>query len=326
MFLNRFFLFLILPSFSLLSGLPLTRVALAASGSANQSCAVIHRYESYCRYLSPESCLQYIAGFDYWHNAEHQAAWDDFFHLCGEDPRRDPRACIAYLGIGDTCAPSVEAPPVVERYHPTQTVELVPYQRPTLEVYRQPAAICGLWERDYQAIDEYRDACGQAKPADCSAEVSADYSRLCAGKSPCECVEAMGCGRSYCESQSPTSPSAAPANPGIETPNGENPANPPTDPSSPGTSTGGLSGAGEVEIPKAPEGTASAGAPVSENGGVKGSPDSVQAVVSGGGVFMSGSGCSLQTATSVTDEFSWGIVLAVAGALLGFHAFRTRGN
>lgn len=117
----------------------LALLAQTSVSKAQDACEIIHRYEAQCGNLDPDTCIRYRQGFDYWNNAEHRVAWNDFYNLCGQDTSRDSHECVAYLGIADRCTPSVEAQPepVMAYQQPPQYQVAEPGPEPAM-IYQQP--------------------------------------------------------------------------------------------------------------------------------------------------------------------------------------------
>lgn len=189
-----------------LFGLPSGSRAQEAPPSPSQACEIIHVYESYCRYLAPEPCARYRSGSDFSSNSPQRAAWEAYFHLCGEDPNRDSRACIAFLGIGDSCEPSAPAPlPPVDAYHHEESLSPAPLASKPYEAFHAPATLCTLSDDQYQVIERFHQRCGHATAAQCpqADETDDDFAKVCGDKSACACVQAQGCGDTFCDSTEP---------------------------------------------------------------------------------------------------------------------------
>lgn len=313
-----------------LLGLCLPQAARAAS--ASESCEIIHKYESFCGNLEPQTCVTYRQGFNYWGNAEHKKAWDDFFRLCGEDSERDSHECVAYLGIEASCRPTVEPqPPPVMAYNEPETLSLAVPQ-PTYEVYREEARLC-LRSEGTETIDRFISACGDVTAAQCpqSAAVAEEFVRWCGNRSACQCAREISCGHPQCSASgtAPTGPGGTAPAPGGETPAVPSEGAPtPVTPSSPDlTPTDVSNGAPEIAAPDVGHASEPAVGFVEDEGSNRGArPVEGENFVTGA-LAMSGSGCSLQGFTTAGGFPSphW-ILFLIPWLVLRLRGARPRGS
>lgn len=327
MSLPRSFFAIAVPLFLVVFSLP----SAVRAFSASESCAIIHKYESFCGNLEPQTCVTYRQGFNYWGNAEHKKAWDDFFQLCGQDSERDSHECVAYLGIEASCRPTVEPqPPPVMAYNNSEPVSLAE-PRTTYEVYREEPRLC-LRSEGTEAIDRFISACGDVAAAECpqSGVVAEDFARWCGNRSSCQCAREISCGHPQC-----SAPGAAPSGPGGTTtaPGGETPAAPAEDAPSTGTPSAPALTPTDVAneepdpaVPDAGQGFGPSVGSAGDNGLDRGDRTVEGENFVAGAFAMSGSGCSLQGFTAAGGFPSpYGILFLIPWLIRRLHGPRPRG-
>lgn len=281
------------------------KFAAAFEGGDSPACTTIKKYESLCRHLGPQDCVRFREGFDYWNNPEHKQAWDAFFQLCGEDPDRNSHACIAFLGIGDSCISTVPPPPPEVTAYREPLVFTVREPVPQVEAYRAPERLC-LYSEGTDAIESFLRVCGDVRASECpQAEVALTqvYTRWCGDRTPCQCADEISCGSPQCPVTGPA-PVAPPSGSGTMGSEGvgrmPEAVPPPTAPTSPDSPMGSSPAVDSEEPPRLPE-VSTGGAPSSTQGA--GLNDSTRAGQGGlpnlGAFAMSGSGCSLQAVGSI---------------------------